>query len=495
MIDIGELIKGEVERQGLTIEEFAKRIHVSRTNAYGIFKRAYMSTDLLIRISKALNRNFVDEVAMEIRKQLGELPEPSVMANSKLHSLGDIVEKKVDGDLYAGLEFTKEREGLKVVLKEYFESDYRIPLLILETGYTFGAREVVKQVASEVFNGTGSAPCPKQLDFTKIKSLPVKVLIEYIDSNTFDSIKASDERLNDICRVQGDVNKKFVCIIHTDPIVSMPEKKDVPTFDQWGNEMSLFLERNEQFFITIYRWNRSSLLSWAIDAGLHEYVQNYIREHQVPDGLRKDYQLTNVRRTFFEIVMGVSLSNFKIDYPTAQAYLKSEWQYVSDFIAAGRDINDEPHLVNFIQDIIDFNEMDSQEYLDSREPQMMKRVDCHIEVEGFLLDCISIELTVMQFGTLCYLYNQAITTDLKGLDEETIQWQLFPWLEQYHPEMSQALVKAAEAKLADLLAQDDPDGLYRNNIPHEPPYSFDDYWTVKSGLKYNIMPYNLPNWK
>ena len=35
-IPIGQIIREEVDRQGMTIDEFAKRISTSRTNAYDI---------------------------------------------------------------------------------------------------------------------------------------------------------------------------------------------------------------------------------------------------------------------------------------------------------------------------------------------------------------------------------------------------------------------------------------------------------------------------
>ena len=491
-IPIGQIIREEVDRQGLTIDEFAKRISTSRSNAYGIFNRLSIDMELLKRISKVLHRNFFAEMAKQMNLQLQALPEESTMANAKLKSLVHPLEKDFEGKVFSEAAFTKDREGLKTLLKEYFESDYRIPLIILETGYSFGAREVVKQVANEVFQGNGSAPCPKVLDMSRVKSLPAKALIDYIDCNTFDSIEASEERLNNICRVQDDVNKKFVCIIHTDSIVSLPGKESSKSFDEWGSEMSIFLSRSEQFFISVYCWSRNSLLSWATDAGLHEYVLNYIRKHKVPEGVRMDYQLENAHVSFFTLLMGLPPMHHRVDYPTAETYSPSEWQFVSDFIINQGDISQEIELRHLIQDIIDFNEMDAAKYLATRRPQM-KRVDCHIEVEGLLLDCMSINLPMMTVGALSYLYDQAIATDLKDLDEGAIMEQFFPWLEQHHPQMAHEIIVAAEAELEDLLAGDD-EGFYRENIPHEPPYSIDSYWTIQPGLKYNIMPYNLPKW-
>ena len=490
---IGQIIRDEVDRQGMTIDEFAKRICTSRTNAYGIFNRLSIDMDLLARISRVLHRNFFAEMAQQMNTQLEMSPEEATMANAKLESLVHPLEKELDGTVYSEATFAKEREGLKALLKEYFESNHRIPLLILESGYTFGAREVVKQMANEIFQGGGSAPCPRLFDVPRVKSMPAKVLIDHIDCNTFDSVEASDERLNEICRAQGDLNKKFVCIIHTDPIVSLTKTDGAKSFDQWGSEMSIFLSRSEQFFISVYRWNRNSLLSWATDAGLHEYVINYINKHQIPDGVRKDYQLENVHVSFFEMLMGLPPLHHGIDYPTPQAYLMSEWQYVSDFITNQGDISQELHLRNFIQDIIDFNEMDATEYLATRKPQM-RSIECHIEVDGFMVDCQEIKLTADELGTLSYLYQQARTTDLKMLDDESFETLFFEWLEDHHPLMAQALIGAAEDRLVELLAEDF-DGYYRDNIPHEPPYSIDSYWSIQPNLKYNIMPYNIPQWK
>lgn len=485
---IGQIIKQVVESKHLTHTQFADMICHSRSTVYSIYERDTIDSGLLARISEALHYNFFEELGHKVNLKLGNIF--SQMANFKLHSLDDIVERETDEGLCAGKEFAKEREGLKVLLKEYFESEHRIPLIILETGFTFGAREVVKQVASEVFYGSGSAPCPKQMDAAKLKSESAKVFIDYIDRNTFDSVDESKKRLNEICYVQSGLNKKFVCIIHTDPIVPQSGKNDVQTFDQWGNEMSLFLERQEQFFIAVYRWNRNSLLSWAKDAGLHKQVLNYISKHQIPKDMRKDYQLMNVRASFFEILLGLPQLHDGIDYPTAQAYLQSEWVYASDFIASGSELNEEIHLHDFIQDILNFNKEDAKRNHAADTPKT-KIVDCNVEVDGYLVEGLKLVLTEAETVELANLYHLAWQTNLKGLDEYDDMDKFFPWLEEHNPEMAQALVEAAEAALADLLAQD-LEGMYIENIPHVAPQSFDDYWAVEAGLKYNIMPCDLP---
>lgn len=65
-IIIGELIQKEVDKQGLTKIDFAKKIHHQRDSVYKIFKKGSIDTYLLARISKALKRNFFQDLADSI---------------------------------------------------------------------------------------------------------------------------------------------------------------------------------------------------------------------------------------------------------------------------------------------------------------------------------------------------------------------------------------------------------------------------------------------
>ena len=57
-IHIGNEIHDEMTRQGLGALWLAERLGCNRTNIYNIFLRESISTDLLMKISFALNRNF-----------------------------------------------------------------------------------------------------------------------------------------------------------------------------------------------------------------------------------------------------------------------------------------------------------------------------------------------------------------------------------------------------------------------------------------------------
>lgn len=70
-IHIGSLIKAKVEERGLSISDFARVLHYERTNIYKIFKRQSIDVDLLIRISRVLEYDFLREVYLK------HTPEPS----------------------------------------------------------------------------------------------------------------------------------------------------------------------------------------------------------------------------------------------------------------------------------------------------------------------------------------------------------------------------------------------------------------------------------
>jgi plasmid maintenance system antidote protein VapI len=57
-LHIGELIKAELARQGRSITWLAEQLNCSRQNAYKIFRRKWIYTDLLLRISIILDYDF-----------------------------------------------------------------------------------------------------------------------------------------------------------------------------------------------------------------------------------------------------------------------------------------------------------------------------------------------------------------------------------------------------------------------------------------------------
>ena len=68
-INIGELIKEEMERQGITKTQLAKMIGCERSNIYNIFKRNSINTEQLMLICRALGVNYFALLADEVWKE------------------------------------------------------------------------------------------------------------------------------------------------------------------------------------------------------------------------------------------------------------------------------------------------------------------------------------------------------------------------------------------------------------------------------------------
>ncbi len=66
---IGREIQQELKRQQRSVAWFARQLHCDRVNAYNIFARTNMDVELLMRISKILQRNFLQELANELVKE------------------------------------------------------------------------------------------------------------------------------------------------------------------------------------------------------------------------------------------------------------------------------------------------------------------------------------------------------------------------------------------------------------------------------------------
>lgn len=61
-LHIGHMVKSVFDESGLSVAEFARRIHCERTNVYKIFNRQSVDVETLVKISEALEHNFLADV-------------------------------------------------------------------------------------------------------------------------------------------------------------------------------------------------------------------------------------------------------------------------------------------------------------------------------------------------------------------------------------------------------------------------------------------------
>ncbi|MCM1293540.1 MAG: XRE family transcriptional regulator [Bacteroides sp.] len=69
MIHIGQLIHQELIKQERTPAWLAKKIFCQRPNMYYIFNQPSINTDMLYKISKALNRDFFSEYSKQLLEE------------------------------------------------------------------------------------------------------------------------------------------------------------------------------------------------------------------------------------------------------------------------------------------------------------------------------------------------------------------------------------------------------------------------------------------
>ena len=72
-VHIGRIIEEELKRQKRTKAWLAREINCERTNVYNILKNPDINTNLLMRISKALNRNLFAIYSREFQKKRGKI--------------------------------------------------------------------------------------------------------------------------------------------------------------------------------------------------------------------------------------------------------------------------------------------------------------------------------------------------------------------------------------------------------------------------------------
>lgn len=462
-LHVGKLVKKEVDNQGIRYDDFARRICTSRTNLYHIFEKPDLSTDKLVLISKALNKNLLDLIAKEVDGPIKE----AAGEGEILDSVGGFHRKLQKNNpgvkIIGGYDTLRNREEMKDVLSEYFKKPHIKPLLIIEKGYTFCSVEVVRQVAQEMYGNKGWAVCPKSLsDLTALRAMPQQVLTDYIDMNTYGSLEGAESWLSEFCRVQQDIKKHFVCILHVDNQYEVEIARDT-----W----------EDLFHIVEYKWSRTSLLSWATDNKMHTKLIDYIEYHGVMKCVGTDYGVPD-------------------NYPTRHAYSQGDFEYVSDCLYNGMKlvpyIGSRPY--RFAREVEAFDK-DNCKKDSGYEPLPINRtVSIGFYVNGDYFED-DIVMSADDVAILVYLYNQAMNGPLKGVNDDDIDERFDLWLKNNHPNILKALIDATERILVERL--DDGGRGYQEDSPYKsilcsPPENPYAEWTIDPGNKYEFCLNGLP---
>ena len=98
-IHIGQLVKSVFDNSHLSVSELARQLHCDRSNVYSIFQRRSIDVELLAKLSKILDYNFLEEAML-----LYKLPTASAsklqlditlneIDTEKLHQLTELIDK------------------------------------------------------------------------------------------------------------------------------------------------------------------------------------------------------------------------------------------------------------------------------------------------------------------------------------------------------------------------------------------------------------------
>lgn len=98
-IHIGQLVKSVFDSSQLSVSELARQLYCDRSNVYSIFQRRSVDVELLAKLSKILNYNFLEEAMRLYKLHTTSAPKLKLditlndIDTEKLHQLTEFVDK------------------------------------------------------------------------------------------------------------------------------------------------------------------------------------------------------------------------------------------------------------------------------------------------------------------------------------------------------------------------------------------------------------------
>lgn len=89
-IHIGKIIEEELHRQERTVTWLSRKIHCDRRNIYDIFSRSCVDTDLLMRLSIALNTDFFSYFSVQLQQIKKSIIYPHQFSYSNIISIASL---------------------------------------------------------------------------------------------------------------------------------------------------------------------------------------------------------------------------------------------------------------------------------------------------------------------------------------------------------------------------------------------------------------------
>ncbi len=98
-IHIGQLVKSVFDSSHLSVSELARQLHCDRSNVYSIFQRRSVDVELLAKLSKILDYNFIEEAIRLYKLPSNSAPKLKLditlndIDTEKLHRLTELLKE------------------------------------------------------------------------------------------------------------------------------------------------------------------------------------------------------------------------------------------------------------------------------------------------------------------------------------------------------------------------------------------------------------------
>jgi hypothetical protein len=200
IFDMGKAVYDVFLKSGLTPEQFADKIGCARGNVYNIFKRKSINAEQLVLISRALNHNFLLDLAMLVEENVS-LPAGTGEVNPGFSE--DMVTLP-EGELQ-----TINDDAYQSVLEEYLTTEHHRPLIVIAYN-SASADDILYRIAEQHYGIKGYK---MMTDTVNLDIKPYKVPV-FTEQNERTCGKDLDTQIGEVVAAQQKSDKHLVFIVN-----------------------------------------------------------------------------------------------------------------------------------------------------------------------------------------------------------------------------------------------------------------------------------------
>lgn len=197
---MGAAVYEEFQKSELTPEQFAEKIGCARGNVYNIFKRKSINAEQLVLISRALNHNFLLDLAMLVEDNVGlpaGFPEDDASSKEDMVTLPD------------GKLLTVNDDDYQSIVEEFITTEHHRPLIVVAYN-TPNADDILYKKAEEHY---GSKGYKMMTDTVNLEVRPYRVPV-FTEQPERVCGKDLDTQIGEVVAAQKKSDKHLVFIVN-----------------------------------------------------------------------------------------------------------------------------------------------------------------------------------------------------------------------------------------------------------------------------------------